>query len=265
MPSNDSGDWLASGVEDFRKLFAETAAVGLLGKADIQKERRRELSNDLASAFLTWAFQHKIAGDTKLMREIKKSAMALHRQLKEVNSAYTIEAHSLAGDINTSRFGTAEWLSFDLNFSATPRTDIDGVLAALSTINESADRWLLMHDSPFGSHKRSRGKPRGISQYSELADLVVLLQHCAVRNGVSFSAYTRRSGKRKVAAGSLIDTLNLLRSRLADSDMLGWEIPKWLIGSLPLPRQHRANVSSYRRLLKSIEEWANPAMKTRRT
>jgi hypothetical protein len=266
MPSNDPGDALASvydrileGVRKKMSPFAETAAIRLLGKADIQKERRLELADELVSALLTWAFQHKIPGDTKLMREIKKSAMALHRQLKEVNSAYKLyEANSLAGDIDASRFGTAEWLNRDLRF-ATPRTDIDGVLAALSGINKSAESWLLWHDSPLRSHKRSRGRPKGIGPYSELADLVVLLQRCAVTNGVRFTAYIRKSGKLKVAAGSLIDTLNTLRSQLAD--MPDW---KWLIGSLPLRWQHRAYVSTYRRLLKSIEEWANPDMKNRR-
>src|SRR5262249_54358300 len=160
MPSNDLWDVLASFREDFRKIFAETA-VRLLEKADVQKERRLELADELASAFLTWGFQHKIPGDPKVMREINKNSNAMQSQLKEINSAYkSYDANSLAGDIASSRFRTAQWLNDDLQF-ARPPTDIDGVIAALSVISEVAKSWLMSDDVASRSHKCSRGRRLG--------------------------------------------------------------------------------------------------------
>jgi hypothetical protein len=102
-------------------------------------------------------------------------------------------------------------------------------------------------DKAFDDH--SRGRPRGIAEHPALHRLVFHLAYAAAWARLSLSAYVKENGKTKVAVGTLIDSLDMLREHFAQEP--NWE---WLTLYLPVPDQHQHHVATYRRLLKSASE-----------
>jgi hypothetical protein len=118
-----------------------------------------------------------------------------------------------------------------------------------NSIIEPGDKVFETDDAP------KRGRPRGISEYPELHRLIFFLAKCMARHGALLTAHMKTNEQTRVAAGSLIDTLNILRRYLAQQP--DW---KWLTEFLPLPDQHERHVATYRRLLGAAMKAARSEM-----
>jgi hypothetical protein len=206
----------------------------------------RVATTALADVITDWASEvskHQIGLATDDLSNIADSAILLRRQLTGLQELLSkCKAQQIRG---TSRDEVIGRLLFycmlDLRLkNITPPLNIGGLCSVLSEIIESAKN--------FQSPKRTPGKPMGIKNYPALYVLVVGLGYWAENHlPAPFTAYVKRAGETKVAVGSLIEMLNLLREHILNSST------RWLASSLPTPTEHLRYVSSYQRCLR--EAW----------
>jgi hypothetical protein len=144
--------------------------------------------------------------------------------------------------------------------NTTPSWNIQTILAALSAMIEAAERptgklssgsseveveldeLIRVHElvrAP-APKKRSCGRPVGIDGYQALDCLVFGLGVAAARVGINLTAYIKSGdGGAKVAAGSLIDILDMLRDCF-------WKQFRW---NPHIPWDHQRHIATYQRLL----------------
>jgi len=223
------------------KPFAETLAERLTGSA----KARRRLSNGFLAALDRWSLEvgyDKIVAICKTLQKTKDCAIALREQRDEalhlMSSFRQIQDQALVNEIP-------------------PPTSL-GLLHTLSLAIEIMETWIKKHEMMKEAETRryqrtmgidpgdesSRGRPGGISGYPRLEILVFLLEFHNAFHGAFLTAYIKKNGELKVAAGSLIDALNTLRSYLVNDQLYFW-----LANSLPLPDEHLTFVSTYQRNL----------------
>jgi hypothetical protein len=206
-------------------------------------------TNALADVITDWASEvclHKIGLATDDLSNIADSAILLRRQLTGLQELFSkCKAQQADEQLRTSRDKVIGQLLFYISLdhhlkTTTPPLNIGSLCGVLSEIIERATK--------IQSPKRAPGKPMGIKNYPALHFLVANLGYWAENHlSAPFTAYVKRAGETKIAVGSLIETLNLLREHILKSPQ------KWLASSLPTATEHLRCVSSYQRCLR--EAW----------
>ncbi len=189
-----------------------------------------------------------------LLQNVKNKAIALVCVLEEITKPYPFK-----GPTDMSAYRLVQGNLLDAIQARTPSWDIDGIRAALLAMAAAADnptvkRRLLDGSvvltplaaiglpTPAPKHrKRRQGRPAGFDRYPGLDFLVFELGVVMARVGVNLTAYIKDGGEVKVAAGSLIQILDMLRRCVRDQGLVN--------PMLPFPDQHRRYVATYQRLL----------------
>jgi hypothetical protein len=203
-----------------------------------------------------------------LLQNVKTNATALLRALEKIVKApeqitvkdpYWPGGSRVAGKSREFFFGRkfAENNLRRAGETATPAWNIADVMNALAGMVEVADKPTVQFATEEGTtfttelnklirvatrheHRKS-GRPSGIARHRGLDFLVYELAVIAIRAGISLTAYTKNGGGIKVAAGSLIDMLDMLRE--AVQQQISWDT------QLPLLEQHQRQIATYQRLL----------------
>jgi hypothetical protein len=212
------------------KSFAETLAKKLAGSA----KARRSLSSGFLVAIYAWAqevYYDKFIAALKTLQKTKDCIIALSQQLKEAQR-------------ELSNFGPGAKISCASERPPpTTRGSFTVLLSQIETVEASIREYeRVMGIEPESGDKSRQGRPRGTSGYRHLETLVFLLELHSAFHGAFLTAYVKKNGELKVAAGSLINALNMLRCYLVN------DYP-WLANSLPRPDQHLMYVSTYQRIL----------------
>jgi hypothetical protein len=219
------------------KPFAETLAKQLTGSA----EARQGLSSSFLWALLAWfveVWHDKIFAAYKALQKAQDCAITLREHCDEARHEF-------------SNLGLGYIQNQAPENEIPPPTLPPTLRAAISSLIEPAEASIkkyreyqrAMGIEPEPADK-PRGRPSGISGFPQLETLIFLLEFHSASHGASLTAYIKKDGELKVAAGSMIDALNILRSYLVKDQSYFW-----LANFLPLPDEHLTYVSTYQRIL----------------
>jgi hypothetical protein len=221
--------------------LAETLAQQLPGPAGA----RQGLSKIFLTALTAWYSEicyDKVFACYKALQKAENSLIALREACDEARKSCREVRHEF------SQFGLGrihdQTPVNEIAPATRPRLRLD-----ISLVIEEAERWIRDYQREMGiepepAHK-PKGRPSGISRYPQLETLIFLLEfHSTPHYGAFFTAYIKKDGELKVAAGSLIGVLNILRNYLVNDQSYFW-----LAKFLPLPDEHVSYVSTYQRIL----------------
>jgi hypothetical protein len=231
--------------ENFRETI-RPVAERLTEEADIQEGVRQQFCTELVVSYSAW-FDHVLGQVTvaidEAIQSVRPSAISLHQELTRFDSLLrSYQADPSLIDPRDPQFCAAAFLNNEILRATVPPLNIGGVLAALSAIIKTAK--LTDND------ECHQGTPIGIRRFPALDGLVFMLELAALAAGTSFTVFINQNGQVAVAAGTLIKSLDMLRTHLAAR---GPDV-RWLIRSLPTSDQHQACVPSYQRILREARK-----------
>jgi hypothetical protein len=218
------------------KPFADTLAKKLAGSA----KARRKLSSRFLVALDAWSCEirhDKTIATCNALKKTRDCMIALSKQCDE-----TVRATLSSGWIQDQDLVNKILSPPSPNPIADLATSLPSCIKTMEAWVEKYRRTTAIEPKP--GNKPSRGRPSGVTGYPNLETLVFLLEGHSAFHGAFLTAYIKKNGELKVAAGSLIDALNMLRSYLMNDPVYSW-----LANSLPLPGEHLTYVSTYQRIL----------------
>jgi hypothetical protein len=233
-PANaDAADQLINSFKPFAEMLAEQLA----GSA----EARQELSSSFLWTLVAWlveVWHDKIFAAYEALQKAQDCAIILREHCDEARHEF-------------SNLGLGYIQNQAPENEIPPPTLPPTLRAVISSLIQTAEASIKEYREyqratgiePEPADK-SRGRPSGISGYPQLETLIFLLKLHSASHGASLTAYIKKDGELKVAVGSLIDALNLLRSYLVNDQSYFW-----LANFLPLPDEHLTYVSTYQRIL----------------
>jgi hypothetical protein len=251
-------------IRPFAKEVAETWP-------GIPQRLRRRFFSEFMNVLGTWFQKEHLESEgssdaavitTHMLEDVKIKADALYRLLEEIVYPERVAIAPRPWELCIGQSCAAQILQ-RAGRTATPSWDIDSILVALSSMIKAADNPMVevgMVSYPNLSHKpvlveldklirvpasdppkRGQGRPAGFDQYRKLDYLVFELGVTFARAGVNLTAYAKDGGGLKVAAGSLIQMLEMLDECLLQH--LDWHT------HLPSPEDHLHHIATYQRLL----------------
>jgi len=245
---------------------------------DVPQRLRRRFLRELMNVLGIWfqkahvesaPLRKAAVSAVNLLERVKGAAMCLRADIKNLSEPGSSET------AQSWEFSVAcRFVARNLECAGqatTPPWDINSILAALSAIIEITDNPMtdieaILPDKPGATRlkmeldrfirvpisyrhqggrgrpaERRQGRPSGFYRFPNLDVLVFGLGVVAARAGVNLTAYTKSGGRVKVAAGSLIQILEMLRECLLEQ--LDWH------PNLPSAKDHKRHIATYQRLL----------------
>jgi hypothetical protein len=253
------------------KPFAEELAATWPG---IPTRLRRQFLRELNDALGRWfevahlEFSKKMSNEhrrivTEVLQDVAAKAGELHRSLEAIwRPFFGIPTPPIRPIFENPTHMNAYWVAagnlHDAGEATTPSWNLESILIALSSMVAAAKKptvKIRMTDGSFilqtldapapmqrNSRKSRRGRPAGFRHHQNLDFLILELGVVAARAGVNLSAYMKDGGGVKVAAGSLIVMLEMLRAWFWDN--IGWN------SGIPFPNQHESHIATYQRILR---------------
>ena len=220
--------------------LAETLAQRLPGPAGA----RQRLSSIFLAALTAWYLEicyDKVSAGYKALQKAKDSLIALREACDEARKSCREVRHEFS-QLGWGRIHDQTPVN-EIAPPTRPRLRVD-----ISLLIEGVERCIRDYQREMGIEPepadKPKGRPSGISRYPQLETLIFLLEFHSAHYGAFFTAYIKKDGELKVAAGSLIGVLNILRNYLVNDQSYFW-----LAKFLPLPDEHVSYVSTYQRIL----------------